>query len=37
MMGKQALANGLIDEIGFMPEAEKYLKSILNIEPVVCW
>lgn len=37
MMGKQALANGLIDEIGFMPEAEKYLKSILAVEPVVCW
>lgn len=37
MMGKQALANGLIDEIGFMPEAEKYLKTTLNIEPVVCW
>ncbi len=37
MMGKQALTNGLIDEIGFMPEAEKYLKSTLSIEPVVCW
>lgn len=37
MMGRQALANGLIDEIGFMPEAKKYLKSTLNIEPVVCW
>jgi protease-4 len=37
MLGKQALANGLIDEIGFMPEAEKYLKSTLSVEPVVCW
>lgn len=37
MMGRQALANGLIDEIGFMPEAEKYLKGALAVEPVVCW
>ncbi len=37
MMGKQALANGLIDEIGSLPEAEKYLKTTLSVEPVVCW
>jgi len=37
MMGKQALANGLIDEIGFLPEAQEYLKSVHKVEGEVCW
>ncbi len=37
MMGKQALASGLIDEIGFIPEAEDYLSISYGIEPEVCW
>ncbi|MBU0612968.1 S49 family peptidase [Patescibacteria group bacterium] len=37
MLGQMALENGLIDELGGMPEVEKYLESEYDIVPDVCW
>lgn len=37
VLGEQAKAMGLIDEIGGINEAENYLKEIIGEKPVVCW
>jgi protease IV len=37
MLGQMALDNGLIDELGGMPEVEKYLESEYDIISGVCW
>ena len=37
MLGKMALENGLIDEIGYINEAKNYIKNKLSIEPEICW
>lgn len=36
MMGDAALANGLIDQIGGISEARKYLKGVIGEEATVC-
>lgn len=37
MLGEMALANGLVDKIGGMPEVEKYLSEKIGQEVEVCW
>ena len=37
MLGEMALENGLIDQIGGLPEATEYLKSQINEEAEICW
>jgi len=36
MLGDAALANGLIDQIGGIPEAESYLRGIVGEDATVC-
>jgi len=36
MLGQDAKANGLIDEIGNIEDAENWLKTELQIEPILC-
>lgn len=36
MLGRRALAEGLIDEIGSFAEAREYLRGIISEEPVLC-
>mgnify|MGYP003797651015 FL=1 len=37
MLGEMALQNGLIDQIGGMPEAKEYLKEKIGEEAKICW
>lgn len=37
MLGEAALKNGLIDEIGGMPEVKNYLKEKIGEEVLFCW
>ncbi|OIO46201.1 signal peptide peptidase SppA [bacterium (Candidatus Gribaldobacteria) CG10_big_fil_rev_8_21_14_0_10_37_21] len=37
MLGEMALENGLIDQIGGLPEAMEYLKSQIKEEAEICW
>ena len=37
MLGKMALENGLIDAIGFVPEAKSYIGDTYSFVPKVCW
>ena len=37
MLGRMALENGLIDQIGDLFDAEQYLKGKINEEPNICW
>ncbi|HQI25776.1 MAG TPA: S49 family peptidase [Candidatus Paceibacterota bacterium] len=36
-LGQEALEKGLIDEIGGLSAATKYLKNLIGEEPVICW
>jgi protease-4 len=37
MLGEAALSNGLIDEIGGMPEVKQYLKEKIGEDATFCW
>ena len=37
MLGEMALQNGLIDQIGAMPEVKEYLKEKIGEDIEVCW
>lgn len=37
MLGQMALENGLIDQIGGLPEVSKYLKMMIEEEVDICW
>ena len=37
MLGEAALRNGLIDEIGGMPEVKEYLKEKIGADATFCW
>ena len=37
ILGQMALENGLIDQIGEMPEVKEYLKEKIGEEVEVCW
>lgn len=37
MLGDEALANGLIDQLGTYPEAFTVLQGLVKAEPRVCW
>ncbi len=37
MLGEAALRNGLIDQIGSMPEVKEHLKEKIGEEVTFCW
>lgn len=37
LLGEMALANGLIDQVGGMPEVKTYLKEKIGEEVKICW
>jgi len=37
MLGEMALQNGLINQIGGMPEVKEYLKEKIGEEVEICW
>ena len=37
MLGEMALQNGLIDQIGGLPEVKEYLKEKTGGEVEICW